>query len=241
VSRLGLFRRREVLLPTWRGWLVALLLGALVLAAGLRWTAPFLAPVQPLHGAILVVEGWLPDYALLEAKRSFESRSYRQLLVTGVPIDQGFHISTEKNYAELAARTLRHLGVKAESIVPVSCPEVPRDRTYATAVQVRAWLEKQGESGPVDVLSLGVHARRTWLMYRLALGKTYPVGVIATADQRYDQRRWWNTSSGFRTVTSEVIAYLYAKLLFFPPATPPLPSSSLPAREPKTDASATTF
>lgn len=179
-------------------------------------TVPFLSTDRPLHEGILVVEGWLPDYALEEAKRTFETHQYRLLVVTGVPIDQGYHVSDQKDYAQLAASTLRELGVKEESIVPVSCPEVRRDRTYATARQVKAWLDPQSSNESIDVFTLGVHARRTWLLYRLALGDGRPIGVISGSDRRYDEQGWWRSSSGFRTVTGEVLAFGYAKFLFQP-------------------------
>lgn len=160
------------------------------------------------------MEGWLPDYALEEAKRTFESHSYRVLVVTGVPIEQGFYLRDCKNYAQVGAATLRELGMKADLIAAVSCPEVPKDRTYATARQVRSWLEQRDPQASVDVFTLGVHARRTWLLYRLAL-KKHPVGIIPGKDRRYDNR-WWTTSSGFRIVTGEMIAFVYAKFLFYP-------------------------
>ena len=213
---LGLIKRKEIWVPTLRGWaLLAIALAGLWLGA-IAFTVPFLAPVRPEHRGILVVEGWLPDYALGEAKRIFEKYGYEFMIVTGVPIDQGFHISKEKNYAQLAATTLKHMGMQEALIVPVPCPEVTRDRTYATARQVRRWLEDKSPGRPLDIFTLGVHARRTWLLYRMALGPKYAPGIIAGADERYDPRHWWKSSSGVRTVTSEVIAYLYAKLFFSP-------------------------
>jgi hypothetical protein len=213
---LGLFKRRELWFPTWRGWLLLLVLAGLGGLGAALGTVPFLAPIQPRHRGVLVVEGWVPDYALEQAKAVFESHPYKLMVLTGVPIDQGFHIAKEKNFAQLAASTLKQLGVKEDLLVPIACPTVPRDRTYSTAQRVKTWLDGQGSAEGVDVLTLGVHARRTWLLYRMALGKQYPTGVIAATDRRFDTRHWWKTSSGFRTVTSEVIAYLYAKLLFNP-------------------------
>ncbi len=220
---LKLFKRKEIWVPTVTGW--ALMLGTLaaVVVVALVTVVPFLAPTHPLSGGVLVVEGWLPDDALAEAKQAFESHPYECLVVTGVPIDQGLFITKATNYAQLAAITLKGLGLKEGAIVPVSCPEVPRDRTYATAWQVRTWLDTHGKTDVVDVLTMGVHARRTWLLYRLALGERFQAGIIAAKDERYDPKRWWTTSSGFRTVTSEAIAYLYAKLLFSPAPEKPAP------------------
>jgi hypothetical protein len=216
MALLGLVKRREIWFPTWRGWALGVLV-VCALGVGATWEAvPFLAPVQPRHEGVLVVEGWIPDYALEEAKSVFEHHSYKMMVLTGVPIDEGYHISKEKNYAQLATSTLKQLGMKEEVLVPVTCPKVPRDRTYSTARQVRAWLDAQSITDNVDVFTLGVHARRTWLLYRTALGQRYHTGIIASQDRRYDASEWWKTSSGFRTVTSEVIAYAYARLLFHP-------------------------
>jgi hypothetical protein len=223
---LKLFKRKEIWVPTWAGWVLGLGILALAFVVALVSLVPFLAPVRPLSGGVLVVEGWLPDSALEEAKKVFESRPYQRLLVTGVPIDQGLFITQATNYAQLATITLRHLGVKAEAVVPVTCPEVPRDRTYATARQVRAWLDANGGPETLDVLTMGVHARRTWLLYQLALGQRYQAGVIAAKDDRYDPKAWWKTSSGFRTVTSEAIAYCYAKVFFSPAQGPALSAGS---------------
>jgi hypothetical protein len=213
---LGLFKRKEVWAPTWRGWLAMALVVLVVLAGGVASTEPFLAANRPLHRGLLIVEGWVPDYALEAAKRQFETHAYELVLVAGVPVEHGSYLSWATNHAYLAAATLQKLGLPAERVVPVPCPEVPRNRTYAMARRVREWLETHPGHVQVDVLTLGVHARRTWLLYQLALGPEYSTGIIAAGDRRYDPKRWWRTSSGFRTVIDELIAYVYAKLLFHP-------------------------
>lgn len=215
MALLGLAKRKEIWLPTLRGWAALGLVAAGLGVAAIVGVVPFLTTVKPLHHGILVVEGWLPDYALEEAKRTFESHSYRLLVVTGVPIEQGFYLRDCKDYAQLGAATLKEFGMDEKSIVPVSCPEVPKDRTYSTARLVDRWLEGQPSEEGVDVFTLGVHARRTWLLYRLALGPGRSVGIIAGEDRRYGDR-WWTTSSGFRIVTGEAIAFVYAKFLFYP-------------------------
>ena len=46
------------------------------------------------------------------------------------------------------------------------------------------------------------------------MGPGVKVGIIAVEPQDYDPRRWWASSAGFRAVTDEAIAYLYARLIF---------------------------
>jgi hypothetical protein len=212
----GLVKRKELWVPTLRGWFLAIMCLALLTLAMMWGVVPFLAPSQPIDARILVVEGWLPDYALAQAKVVFEQKGYKKLLVTGIPIEQGLFIAKATNYAHLASATLLGMGMKTDVLTALACPEAPRNRTYATARRVRNWLETQAPQASVDVFTLGVHARRTLLLYRIALGPEHRVGVIAGNDQRFDPVQWWRTSSGVRTVTSEAIAYLYAKLIFSP-------------------------
>lgn len=216
VPAFGLVKRREIWVPTFKGWLLLLAGLALVAVGAVFASIPFLGPTQPVGSGILVVEGWLPDYALEQAKKTFETHPYRLLVVPGIPLDIGFYLSKEKNYAQLATKTLAEMGLATNRMVALPCSDVPRNRTYSTALRVRGWLEQEKSDEPVDVFTLGVHARRTWLLYRMALGNGHQVGIIAGADRRYTARRWWTTSNGVRIVTSEWIAYVYAKLLFYP-------------------------
>jgi hypothetical protein len=213
---LGLIKRKEIWVPTLRGWAFMLILAALVLGGVMLGIVPFLAITRPVGHGILVVEGWLPDYALEEAKGIFEGHPYRMLVTTGVPIEQGTFVAKETNYAQLAATTLKHLGVKPDSILPLGCAETPRNRTFATARRFREWLDTQSSADGVDIYTLGVHARRSRLLYQIALGPRYPTGIIAGTDQRYDQKRWWLTSSGVKTIITEVVSYVYTKLFFYP-------------------------
>ena len=66
----------------------------------------------------------------------------------------------------------------------------------------------------LNIITSGAHSRRTRLIFEKAFGDGVAVGVIASRDRDFDPRRWWTSSSGFRTVTGEIIAYLYARFLF---------------------------
>ena len=72
-------RKRRVLTPI--GWVALSIAFSSVLVSIILFVHPFLAPTKPVGGDILVVEGWLPDYALEKAKERFQQGSY-QLLVT---------------------------------------------------------------------------------------------------------------------------------------------------------------
>ena len=68
----------------------------------------------------------------------------------------------------------------------------------------------------IDVISMGVHARRSWLLFQKVFSSVN-VGVVAIFPNIYDASRWWLSSEGVRNVISESIAYLYARFIFSPP------------------------
>jgi hypothetical protein len=73
-------------------------------------------------------------------------------------------------------------------------------------------MESHGLHGaPINVVTLGTHARRTRFLYREAFGKDSEVGVICVPDRGFDLRFWWRSSQGVRTVLGEAIAYFYAR------------------------------
>src|SRR2546430_789642 len=102
VCRLRLFRPRTCWLPTWQGSLLIFSTVTLLIVLAAQSLMPFLAPTRLVHGTFLVVDGWVPDYALEEAVRIFRNGEYRKLVVTGTEIELGKHISVEKTYAQLA-------------------------------------------------------------------------------------------------------------------------------------------
>jgi DUF218 domain len=211
----GLLKRREVLLPTLRGWLFLLLMSAGLIFAAVREVHPFLATIDPVSGGALIVEGWLPAFAFEKVIAEFNRNQYSKLYVTGGPIEQGSSDSGYITYAERGAAILRGKGVLSNAVQAVPAPKVDRDRTYASAVALKSWLLAQGIAPKsYHVMTMGTHARRSRLLFQKALGEGAVVGITAIDDPGYDPKHWWNTSAGVRTVIGETIAYCYARLIF---------------------------
>ncbi|NHC35710.1 ElyC/SanA/YdcF family protein [Scytonema millei] len=210
-----LIRRQEIWLPTVWGWIFLVLLTLSLLTIGISNLPSFLAVNQPINAEVLVIEGWLPDYAVKEALNRFRRGSYRQIVTTGIPIERGCYLAEYKNYAELAAATLKTLGLEPEKIVSVPTPEVRKDRTYASAIAFKQWLEKANiPIKSIDLLTLDLHARRSWLLYRQALAATNTkVGIIAMPPIDYDPKYWWRYSAGVRKTINELVAYIYARFI----------------------------
>src|SRR5450756_1386531 len=68
-----------------------------------------------------------------------------------------------------------------------------------------------------NLITGGPHARRSRLLFEKALGKGVTVGVMPIAANDYDEQHWWHSSQGVRVTIGEMLAYGYARLLFYPP------------------------
>ncbi len=178
---------------------------------------PFLAVTEPVGEGYLVVEGWLHDDAVPDVLGYFANGNYRRILTTGGRLSRGSLLIRYGSFAELAAETLVQAGVPPEKLQAVPALPSLRDRTYSSAVAVREWLRDGGiAADKVDVVTKGPHARRSRLLFEMALGSDVEVGIIALPPTAYDENAWWESSSGLRTVIGESLVYLYAKLLFWP-------------------------
>jgi len=208
-------RKRRVLTPI--GWAVLLIGFSSVLISIMLFVHPFLAPTKPVGGDILVVEGWLPDYALEKAKERFQQGGYQLLVTTGGKIGKGFHLSEYKTWAELAASTLKSLNFPEDKIMNAPLHKnFKKDRTYHSILALQRRLYEEGfNEASIDMVSLGVHARRSWFLYEKVFSSVN-VGVVAISPNEYDASRWWLSSEGVRSVISESSAYLYARFIFSP-------------------------
>jgi hypothetical protein len=212
--RIRLIRRREIWAITREGWVIAsagLIILMLLIITNIH---PFLAVNAPIQADILVVEGWLPDYAIKSAIAEFKKGEYRQLITTGLPLSKGYYLAEYKNYAELSAATCIALGFDKDKVIAVPAASVVKHRTAASAIALRDWLAASGlKVDSINLYSFGTHARRSWIIFKAVLNPDIKVGIIAAEPQDYNPQEWWKSSEGFRTVTGEIIAYIYARFV----------------------------
>ena len=159
----------------------------------------------------------MPDYSLKQVLEEFRRNHYEGLYVTGGTIYQGTYLTAYKTYAELGAATLISLGLESNLVQAVPAPTVRQDRTYTSAVMLKKWLMEHGiKPVRIQLMTDGCHARRSRLLYQLAMGPEVQIGVFSIPSTEYDPQHWWRYSAGVREVMSEGLAYLYAKMLFHP-------------------------
>jgi hypothetical protein len=194
-------------LPTPRTAAVGLALLATCLLASAWLVYPFLAVTRPAPGArIAVVEGWLSDDDLETLEERLRSGKYDAIVTTGGPLHKSSPLANYGSFAELCAERLRRSGIPEEIIVVAPAPYVRKDRTRASARAVAEQLARTTRAGPVDLISVGPHARRSWGIFRQELSPRN-VGVLALPPADYDSESWWSTSAGVRGVLGEGIAY----------------------------------
>ena len=214
----GLADCRERWSLSLRGWLLLIvLLPGLGLVFFLR-VYPFLAVTDRVPTDILVVEGWIPPYAVRAAVAEFKSGSYEHIYTTGGPVDGSAQDdSVSQTSAYLVAARLGKAGLSEDLVQMVPSFTRDRDRTYSAAVALRDWLHDHDVIvHGLNVATVGTHARRTQLLYQKAFGDSVKVGVLAIPNEDFPAARWWRYSEGVRNVLSETIAYVYAKLFFSP-------------------------
>ncbi|UKO99795.1 ElyC/SanA/YdcF family protein [Nostoc sp. UHCC 0870] len=207
-----LFKRQEVWILTLQGWLVALGVFVCLLLFTITNLHSFLAINAPLESAdALVIEGWIPDYAIKEAVDELKNSNYRMIITTGGDLGKGTYLTDYKNFAEVSAATLKKIGVDEQKIFTVPAPPVLKDRSYISVVEFRKWITRSNlQIKAINLVSWDAHARRSWLFFKKVLSPEIKVGIIASKSQGYDPERWWTSSEGVRTLINELIAYIYA-------------------------------
>lgn len=192
-----------------RRWTLLALAAVLFLISVVVTLQRFLSLNAPLGHGVLVVEGWIPDSSFDDALASFRKGAYSHLVVIGGPSHRLNTIQFERMRLDGASRTTQVGSAHGLIFLPVSAD---RNRTYATALTFRTWAEQSGlPSRSVDVFTEGVHGRKSWILFRKALGDQYAVGIISGTERSYDSRYWFISRRGLMVVSRNIIGYAYFK------------------------------
>lgn len=215
--KVRLFKKKSCRRPTLLGLLVILILLVFAVRLWMGTVCSFLSMNRPVKAKTMVIEGWVEDYALKHAIRLFKRDHYKHLIVTGLPLVHFEDYVLFPSTAAAATAEIRKMGFK-DSIYEAVIPKtVFIDRTYSTGVATRMIMTKHPDWGKsFNIYSVGVHSRRTHLMFERAFGSAYHIGIIADTDHSFDPEHWWHTSIGFRNVSNEFVAWLYVSVFFHP-------------------------
>lgn len=196
-------------LPTIRNGLA--LIAAVTFILMINLIHPFLARNDPVDGDILVVEGWLPDSALIQSFNEFTNNNYKFLVITGGCQKNFLGKINTFSIAEAAAIKLLDYGLDEKCLITVSAPPVKRHRTYNSAVTLKNWIrESELDINTINVFTYGVHAKKSQIIYEKALKPNIRVGVISAVPSDYNPKYWFLSIKGINWVLRDFFGYLYA-------------------------------
>ena len=121
---------------------------------------PFLAVTERQDTPYLVIEGWIPNYALQEGIDEFKSKPYQMIFTVGSDPLTGKYIEPGDSIAIEAAARLKWLGMNPDLVQAVPANIKYRNRTFQSAVALRKWIEeKHLPVTSFNLVTLGPHTR----------------------------------------------------------------------------------
>ncbi len=117
------------------------------------------------------------------------------------------------SWAESCREELMLMGIPGSKIRAVQAPATSRNRTYTSALAVAHRLQEEKCSfSRINVFSEGMHARRTWHLYRHAFrGSGVEIGILAASNFEHLSM---DPSLLRKEVLKELIGNLYYRFLF---------------------------
>lgn len=217
MGRFAIAKKKERWRATWFGNLLKILVIFILLVIFAKYIHTFLASTKTVDSKVLVVEGFIPDFAIETSMSIFNEGHYTLMIITGKKRLKGSYLDLYENDGLHSAATLEKIGFDTTRIKVISVDkDIRKDRTFATALAVKQWLQKSKKPYSFNVVTLGCHARRSRLLFEKAMDEDATIGIIAIEDIRYDPDKWWRSSFGFRSVIDETIAFIYARFFFYP-------------------------
>jgi hypothetical protein len=104
-------------------------------------------------------------------------------------------------------------GIDSSSVVAITGKRTGINRTLVSALAVRKWLRstKPDVTG-INVVSMGIHSRRTWLTYRKVLGKSSRTGIISLPGHATSE----NENSEVPGTLGETLDLVYYHIILLP-------------------------
>ncbi len=200
--------RRE--LPRWKIWLAIITCVTALITLGLYSLYDFLAvPTHRVKAEVLVVEGWIYDYCFDAAVQEYSKGNYTCIATSGLMVDRTANRGDDVSYAHAATRELVARGVPPGKIITCPAPPTKWNRTSSSAQAVREKLRHEGITlTGVNVVTVGSHARQTWLAYRRIMGPDTQAGIITVPKQGVDTAHWWKSAHGTKMVLKNLAGWL---------------------------------
>jgi hypothetical protein len=95
----------------------------------------------------------------------------------------------------------------------VPAKRVRVNRTLTSALAFRDWIKTENpDINGINIISMGTHARRTWMTYNKILNEKYEIGIISLPD---DSSLNSPAKKAFKTVR-ETLGIIYYWIILLP-------------------------
>ena len=93
------------------------------------------------------------------------------------------HLTISISNAEFAKNRLLSMGIDSSLLIAIPGNKVKINRTLTSALAFRDWLKSTNiDIKGINIISMGTHARRTWMTYNKILNEKYKIGIISLPD-----------------------------------------------------------
>jgi hypothetical protein len=121
-------------------------------------------------------------------------------------------INNFSSRAEFARNRLLSMGIDSSQIIAIPGKKAKINRTLSSALAVRDWLKTSNiEIKGINIISLGTHARRTWMTYNKVLNEQYSIGIISLTDNNNHSR-----TNRFLNTIRETLGIIYYWFILIP-------------------------
>jgi hypothetical protein len=138
------------------------------------------------------------------------NNSLYEIIINGI---QERIVNKNISNAEQARDYLITLGIDSLKIKEVSTEKVKINRTLTSALAFSNWLALTDKDiKGINIITLGIHARRTWMTYNKILNEKYKIGIISIPD---NNKNVFGLRRAFRTLR-ETLGIIYYWFILIP-------------------------
>lgn len=112
-----------------------------------------------------------------------------------------------KSEAEKVKSYMMDLGLENSMIQIIEFDPNETNITLSSAVAFKKAIKSDGLKD-VNIISSGIHNRRSWLTYKRILSETAEVGCIYFKPESNNEKLWYKTFYGYVNLIDEMISYL---------------------------------
>jgi len=122
-------------------------------------------------------------------------------------------VNDYESIAEFARIRLTLSGIDSSKVIPVPSKRIRFNRTLSSVLAFRDWLYlSKPKTTKINIITLGIHSRRTWMTYNSVLKKSWTVGIIAIPNSAIPD----SEKPSSRRIYLEAIQLIYYWIILFP-------------------------